>query len=581
MTRTFALACSTLTAVTLLVLSWDKPGYAQEIITRDGKQYVVPKWDALKPQQATLPEKFADAKFKTVDLSRYDMPGTIDILESMEIVRDGPFNGGVAIKYIGNRTPLANIGLGGTDFPTYLGSVHNLFKYELNRVRDVFDATVDYMNSQFIRYENPQALFVEMTINGPLRYKGCIAVSAGDYDYWVRFDQYNQINLSRSEALLMLHIASTIRRSPEPQQTTMEYLKTLSAEYRHAETPKDIRLLDAQMMQKIPPRRYNIFAELTNLESVYASRSQLVDDRLLVALKDKTALKQLHLDGCAITNEGMKNLSALEHLWWLRLTETPISDEGLKPIARLRSITNLDLDRTQITDQGLAYLPVPSALIHLNLNGTNITDAGLVHLRRLPQLKSLSLRKTHIRGEGLNDLRTHRELEGLHLDEIKELRPHFLESLSTLTSLKSLSLAKTSATPRFLQHVANESLAHLHLEGTPTSDDDLKYLVRFPNLKELDLTGCNQLTGETIPELANLGQLESLKLPATVKPENWLKLAEMKQLTYLKLGSPLQDLDPFCVSKDPDLNAELARQKELLNQLRESLPNCQVDLYLR
>jgi len=571
----------TIAALLCLALLCANTSQAQEIVTHDGRKFVVPKWEAIAVREATLPETFADAKFKTVDLAPFNLPGTIDVLESMEVAKDGPFDNWVAIKYAGERSILANISLGGAHFPTYLKRVSSGLAYELNRERDIFDAEVDYLNSKLLRFDAPQALFVESTVNGRLSYQGRIAVTSGDYIYGLRFDQWNGRSLPRSDALLMLHVAGTIRQKPGEKLSTVEYLKSVGGAHREVETIEQITSLGSEALSTIPLHRYDIFSQLSHLELIATSKAPMMDDRLLAALQKTTSLKRLHLDGSQITNEGLKHLAGLNNLSLLDIAHTTISDEGLKTIGQLESLETLNLAGTEISDQGLAHLTSLTELSFLDLSDTNITDQGLAHVRRLSQLNHLRLAGTKLRGEGLNDLRALNHLEQLQLDRIDALRPGAMESLSNLKGLSLLSVAHTKVTPWHLQHLSGEHLEALELDGTPTSDDDLKYLARFPKLYRLSLSECNELTGQTLSELAGLDNLNHLQLPASVKAEHWPKLIQLPGLSEIKLRSRLHRRRSAGKITDQQYQEELAQQKRLVQELEKAFPNGYVilDLY--
>ncbi|MEW4564306.1 hypothetical protein AB1K70_17340 [Bremerella sp. JC770] len=568
---------SALASLLVLALLSGDTSHGQEIITHDGRKFVVPAWEAITVQQAKLPEEFADAKFKTVDLAPFKLPGTIDVLESMEVVRDGPFGDWVGIKYTGERSNLANISLEGTHFPTYMKSVHSRLAYELGRERDIFDAEVDFTQTKFLRFDSPQALLLESTVNGELVYQGRILVTSGDYRYLLRFDTSNQLSLSRRDAMLMLHIARTIQQKSGEKLSTVEYVNSLRPSYYQAKNVEQIRSL-LEGVGVIPSHRYDIFTELTHLESVNASRTPMIDDRLLAALRKTTSLKWLILDGSQITDKGMKHLAGLTNLQSLSVANTSITDEGLKSIGQLKSLESLNLAGTEISDQGLAHLSSLTELSSLDLSDTNISDQGLAHVRLLSQLNHLRLAGTKLRGEGLNDLRALDHLERLELDRIDALRPGAMESLSTLKGLSLLSVAHTKVTPRHLQHLSGEHLEALELDGTPTSDDDLKYLARFTKLYRLDLSECNELTGQTLSELAGLDNLNRLQLPASVKSEHWPKLIQLPGLTEIRLRSRLRRRLSAGKVTDQQYQEELAQQKRLLQELKKAFPDGNVDL---
>ena len=64
----------------------------------------------------------------------------------------------------------------------------------------------------------------------------------------------------------------------------------------------------------------------------------------------------------------------------------------------------LDLHGTAITDVGLKTLSAAKSLHRLTLGRTKVTDAGLPHLADLPKLQFLNLANTKVTAAGLQAL---------------------------------------------------------------------------------------------------------------------------------------------------------------------------------
>ena len=76
-----------------------------------------------------------------------------------------------------------------------------------------------------------------------------------------------------------------------------------------------------------------------------------------------------------VTDETLKNLSKLNNLMDLDLSNTRITDEGLKILAQLPNLRYLDLEGTQITDEGFGeHLLDKVSLTKINLIGTGVSD---------------------------------------------------------------------------------------------------------------------------------------------------------------------------------------------------------------
>lgn len=74
-----------------------------------------------------------------------------------------------------------------------------------------------------------------------------------------------------------------------------------------------------------------------------------VDDAALRHVAGMSRLRELDLDGTAITDEGLRSLSGLERLESLRLRNTAISDAGFREVlAPMASLKRLDLTGTRV-----------------------------------------------------------------------------------------------------------------------------------------------------------------------------------------------------------------------------------------
>lgn len=89
-----------------------------------------------------------------------------------------------------------------------------------------------------------------------------------------------------------------------------------------------------------------------------------------------------------------------------------------------------------------------------------------------------------------------------------------------------------------------EQLVSLNLNKTPTSDEQLKTIGQFIELRKLNLSFTN-ITGKTLGELNKLQELRLLSLSGTsIKKDDVLKLSALKKLTHVYVWStPLTDAD--------------------------------------
>jgi hypothetical protein len=125
------------------------------------------------------------------------------------------------------------------------------------------------------------------------------------------------------------------------------------------------------------------------------------NDAGMRGLAELTSLESLDLDSTAVTDAGLKELSALKNLKRIGLCATKISTcEAAKEWTSLRT---LDLRNTSIGDLknivGLQHLEA------LHLGSTGVADASLVKLASMKNLRFLDLGRTSVTNDGVENLR--------------------------------------------------------------------------------------------------------------------------------------------------------------------------------
>ncbi len=96
----------------------------------------------------------------------------------------------------------------------------------------------------------------------------------------------------------------------------------------------------------------------------------------------------VYLGGTTVSDENVRELSALTELRELFLHSTSVTDKALDSIGNLQSLQMLHLASTQITDQSLENIAQLKNLREIFLNETQVTEAGIARIRqRLPQTK--------------------------------------------------------------------------------------------------------------------------------------------------------------------------------------------------
>jgi len=109
---------------------------------------------------------------------------------------------------------------------------------------------------------------------------------------------------------------------------------------------------------------------------VPAWKHRPAEDVELALLVPLPRLRELHLDGASITDDGLRELARHAHLEKLHLSGTKITDEGLRHLVALPRLRELNISGTKITDAAFEHLNQMPQLRMLYLGGTAVTDAA-------------------------------------------------------------------------------------------------------------------------------------------------------------------------------------------------------------
>lgn len=114
---------------------------------------------------------------------------------------------------------------------------------------------------------------------------------------------------------------------------------------------------------------------------------------------------EVDLQGSAVADGDLKDLSLLKNVQVLRLKETKIGDAGMEHVAKVATLKRLFLDKTAISDAGLSHLTGLKDLEFLNLYGTAVGDAGLEHLKSIGSLKTVIVTESKVTANGADAFR--------------------------------------------------------------------------------------------------------------------------------------------------------------------------------
>jgi Leucine-rich repeat (LRR) protein len=104
-----------------------------------------------------------------------------------------------------------------------------------------------------------------------------------------------------------------------------------------------------------------------------------------------------------VTDAGLKELTGMNNLQSLDLSNTGVTDAGLKQLSGFKNLNSLNLMGTVVTDAGLKDLAGFKNLTSLNLYATRVTNVGLKELTGLKKLDNLFVARTRVTAAGLSE----------------------------------------------------------------------------------------------------------------------------------------------------------------------------------
>jgi hypothetical protein len=146
-------------------------------------------------------------------------------------------------------------------------------------------------------------------------------------------------------------------------------------------TSADVALLEEQHARPHPQRRVG----LDGREIIYLDADDYFDDRGMRLLAKKMPnLQSVSLMLCpSVTDEGLRQISALPHLKTLRLHHSSITDRSIGHVLNLKRLEFLDVSGTGVTASGLATLVQLPQLTDIYASDIAFSAAEKAMLRRV------------------------------------------------------------------------------------------------------------------------------------------------------------------------------------------------------
>jgi hypothetical protein len=142
-----------------------------------------------------------------------------------------------------------------------------------------------------------------------------------------------------------------------------------------------------------------------------------LDDSDLNVVRQLSELRALTIDSSHVSTDGIRSISHLPHLEYLRLRSDEANLFTLGPVlSEMKSLRLLAVNSCAFTDADLAHVSTLESLEALDISGTSISDAGITHLRSLPQLKRLHCMFTALTDDCISDIAGLEDLEEVQID---------------------------------------------------------------------------------------------------------------------------------------------------------------------
>ncbi|MBX3418976.1 MAG: hypothetical protein KF851_15335 [Pirellulaceae bacterium] len=353
---------------------------------------------------------------------------------------------------------------------------------------------------------------------------------------------------------------------------------------------------------------WEIIAQFPKLRVLTLVDDQELADVALKTLAIATGLKSLHIVNCnSVTGEFLQNFtnSSLEELTLVSSKARPEvldqiaeidtlrrlklkfgvvgrrqrSEEGVAPsskLGRLTKLEELDIDSTQFGLGVVAPLSETSNLRTLSFKfyrGISASERQVDWLGSFPKLEALRLSGAKpFPALWLKSFQhPHSSIQELILENC-QLDDEAIEQLSNCHSLRRLALVNCGMTSGRLEKVTKlSSLNVLDLQNNPDiSDDGLKQIAKFPELKRLRLSGCKLMTGSGFEEFDVDHPLETIAMIRmnSMTPAGLELLLKLKNLREFSFHSEKITREHFLTLRcTPDLEVVQMEPKQDLDSV--------------
>ena len=142
-----------------------------------------------------------------------------------------------------------------------------------------------------------------------------------------------------------------------------------------------------------------------------------VDDQMILEIGDMDWLETLILDQGSVSDASTELISKLPKLQHLRLRLSPIGDEGLRNLSQCETLWYLNLPHAVCSKEGIDSLTALPKLRQLRLGSKNLKNDVTQAIAKISSLRGIHLIGVAVTDEGLKTLATLPHLESLYLDD--------------------------------------------------------------------------------------------------------------------------------------------------------------------
>ena len=327
--------------------------------------------------------------------------------------------------------------------------------------------------------------------------------------------------------------------------------------------------------------------QMRHLRSVSVTYCDWITDNFVDTLKDHPSLTELALvASCRVTlvpteppprltvltlsacrglePEALPILSRLSRLHTLDLSDaTPslLANDQVNFLVGLQSLKSIDLRCSGVIDPVLHVLGELPRLEYINLaSNAKVTALGVQQLSKLGSLRSLNLAScTQVAELALYTIAKLVTLENLDIS-FTSIIEDSLETLSSLTRLKTLRATKVNPGPAFLASLArHNTITSLSLLDSTFDPTDVYLFKGLTALRTLNLRGSRGLSDSFFSHLAHLTQLHTLDMSSnydiTSKGVSSLKSLPILSTLYLDWGVSISDSIGLALASFPSLTS--------------------------